>query len=223
MGDQIGGLNHSVGVGNEMDGTDVGDVQTEVLTTDRMWGMKDGKKQRTKFKTWRVQEIILFLREKGKIRTVTVLCDEMNFGHFQLELPVGYPCGNAQQQLALRTWSSRDKLGLECNLPFPESHVDFPFPSFISQSGPNCHWWFYRLLLLLFPCCLSPEVLCRLPWIALGWLAWVFTIQSLASHHQLAYLKNNSTWVKFVLFQYSNGILHLWRSYKIKVLSFTGT
>lgn len=42
--------------------------------------------------------MILFLREKGKIRTVTILwdkCDEINFGHFQLELPVRYPCGNA--------------------------------------------------------------------------------------------------------------------------------
>lgn len=34
MGDQVGGLNHGVGVGNGIDGTDVGDSQTEVLTTD---------------------------------------------------------------------------------------------------------------------------------------------------------------------------------------------
>lgn len=34
MGDQVGGLNHSVGMGNGKDGTDVGNGQTKVLTTD---------------------------------------------------------------------------------------------------------------------------------------------------------------------------------------------
>lgn len=72
MGDQVGGLNHGVGVGNGKDGTDVGNGQTKVLTTDcDKWRLERSKG--LKFETWLVQKMIWFLREKGKIRTVTVL------------------------------------------------------------------------------------------------------------------------------------------------------
>lgn len=51
-----------------------------------------------KFKAQLVSKMILVLREKGKIRTVPILwskCDEINFGHFPLELPMGHASGNA--------------------------------------------------------------------------------------------------------------------------------
>lgn len=76
------------------------------------------------------------------MRTVTVRwgkCDEIHFGRFQLEPPVGYPSGHAQEQVALRIWDARDGLGMGFNMPFPQNHVRFLFSSFLSRSGPHRH------------------------------------------------------------------------------------
>lgn len=58
--------------------------------------------------------MILSFYEKGKMGMLFCRVNEMKLirGHFQLELWCGYPSRRARRQLALRIWSSGEKLRL---------------------------------------------------------------------------------------------------------------
>lgn len=113
VGDQVGGVNHDVGAGTGKDRTRVGDG-AGVEGKDR-WQVERGmqRSKGLKVETRLVQNMICS-QERKELSEQLLFGggerDEINFGRFQLEPPVGYPNGNAQQQLAFRAWSSREKL-----------------------------------------------------------------------------------------------------------------
>lgn len=189
-GDQVGCLNHREW-GMEKTGQVCGGSWScgpKGLTTDWTWGTREGKKQRMQVQNPAGSEMILSLRQKGKIRTVTVSwgkCDEIDFGHFQLELPVRYSSGNAQFQLAWRIQNSREKLGLKYTVPFPQTMYIVFF---------HFHKW-SSLPLLILPSVIAvsippfPDSPLKTSVDSIKVITWSCTVQSLALHDQFASLK----------------------------------